>query len=930
MREYIEKMKNWDKNTVNEEQNFKPTTKEPVNDFSKSNENNTNTELNAQGVNLTETDVLLTEKEQSLKKKIFSLAKMESLVFSDPKLSSVYDEMSENGEEKYGYHYNETIMNIIFNDYVLNSSKYLQKYKMAVPKKKKRRDKSGINQLKKSHGGAGMTPIDNTKELKENEEPTKVQFLVNDVSGDGELFAYFPEEQYNDKYKSGYSHVGQHSAVHPKYAEESREATPEEYADLKAELESIGYNLEVLNGMSETTGASSSGAYGAPMGMISRQVNELDKPAITMKHNENIENDETIDETSTTGSVGGDGMGSGGYATPAAWGKGDLIKGKQSPITAKPIWQGGKVIQESEYLTDPSGFQKLVEEYEMDDNATSNENMYTSKDQLIGVKITRELVPQIAGDALYAVAIQLANQIIPVATWDDLPDTNSMWDYIDQNGGMTWEVLKEAVKDAVNDRLDGADFPINEEAKSQSQRGLIFGKRNQYKTKEATPDKWKWIWDEDWENKGKLPDKVDETAGVQTDITDQANAAKSAVKGKSIDSAISDKVEDEIDNEIEKNNDNITETETSMIGDNPTTMALKPEPEGSVSTGNVPTGLNDNSMNEEKLFEDLDNELNAYSIHQEKLMKIDEDRKPSSLVLKDRLGKENQSNFKSDMKKSDTKDVIDVEKELQWKDQQTDVKDPQKLGADIEKKALKVTDGEALKNVGNSANDKGDEIPKRNFTDDEQDEVDLLRKGLGDFVFDNKPDERFEERMKKDMGDDLYKKRQEKMEFSAKAPMYNKEEQPVDDSDDKKTQFDKYKTGFNDKIGINESMISGRYHDVLNKSHMIDFELKDVQLTESIENLYPIDFTGLGNSYNSKSIDNKIIVNEAVVNALNTYKYYTNGSDVFAIENKKSLNENENVEKPIVSEDVNKMKHLLGYKPSKFVNTDSIKKNRGF
>jgi hypothetical protein len=86
--------------------------------------------------NLNEVDDLLTEKEQSLKKKIFKLSKMEALVFSDPKLSMVYDDMAINGEEKYGYHYNETIMNMIFNDYVLNSPKYLQKYKMAIPKEK--------------------------------------------------------------------------------------------------------------------------------------------------------------------------------------------------------------------------------------------------------------------------------------------------------------------------------------------------------------------------------------------------------------------------------------------------------------------------------------------------------------------------------------------------------------------------------------------------------------------------------------------------------------------------------------------------------------------------------------------------------------------------------------------------------------------------
>lgn len=42
-------------------------------------------------------------------------------------------------------------------------------------------------------------------------------------------------------------------------------------------------------------------------------------------------------------------------------------------------------------------------------------------------------------------------------------------------------------------------------AVSQRQRGLIFGKRNQYGSEDKTPKKWKWIWEEGWENRGKLP-----------------------------------------------------------------------------------------------------------------------------------------------------------------------------------------------------------------------------------------------------------------------------------------------------------------------------------------------------------------------------------------------------------------------------------------
>ena len=139
---------------MDEEKVFKPTLREPMSDqstkftkdFKKEMIKHNQMDIATQ---IKEADGLLTEKEQSLKKKIFSLPKMEALVFGDPKLSAIYDDMAENGEEKYGYHYNETIMNMIFNDYVLNSQKYLAKYKMAIPKEKKRRDKSGINQLKK-------------------------------------------------------------------------------------------------------------------------------------------------------------------------------------------------------------------------------------------------------------------------------------------------------------------------------------------------------------------------------------------------------------------------------------------------------------------------------------------------------------------------------------------------------------------------------------------------------------------------------------------------------------------------------------------------------------------------------------------------------------------------------------------------------------
>lgn len=86
--------------------------------------------------------------------------------------------------------------------------------------------------------------------METDKDKTKVWFLVNEKEeNNNDLFGYFPEANYNDfstTTKTCYSHVGQHSACHVDYAKESRLATPEEYNDLKIELESIGYNLEIL------------------------------------------------------------------------------------------------------------------------------------------------------------------------------------------------------------------------------------------------------------------------------------------------------------------------------------------------------------------------------------------------------------------------------------------------------------------------------------------------------------------------------------------------------------------------------------------------------------------------------------------------------------------------------------------------------------
>lgn len=101
---------------------------------------------------------------------------------------------------------------------------------------------------------------------------TYVVFLIHKENN--ELFAYFPYEKYHSyksKIRTCYAHIGQHSACSPEYAKESRLATEQEYKDLRNELESIGYNLEILDGLKRKNAISKivypvNCKFGAPMG----------------------------------------------------------------------------------------------------------------------------------------------------------------------------------------------------------------------------------------------------------------------------------------------------------------------------------------------------------------------------------------------------------------------------------------------------------------------------------------------------------------------------------------------------------------------------------------------------------------------------------------------------------------------------------------
>ena len=74
---------------------------------------------------------------------------------------------------------------------------------------------------------------------------TQVKFYLEKDS-ENEVFAYFPDLVWCATNKTCYAHIGQHSACHPNYVKECKEANLPQYLDLFNELQSIGYNDLVL------------------------------------------------------------------------------------------------------------------------------------------------------------------------------------------------------------------------------------------------------------------------------------------------------------------------------------------------------------------------------------------------------------------------------------------------------------------------------------------------------------------------------------------------------------------------------------------------------------------------------------------------------------------------------------------------------------
>lgn len=949
---------------------------------------------------LNEIDSLLNEKEQSLKKKIFSLSKMEALVFSDPKLTSVYDEMSVNGEEKYGYHYNETIMNMIFNDYVLNSSKYLQKYKMAIPKKKKRRDKSGINKLRhdsekiatpqqkavdetttagSAGGSAGYVGYAGPAAWSKTAEPMRKPLYVGGTVVDenvnylidASVFKLLAENfdqdgveepQFSQKTNvKPYDNPEINNTIIDKTSAFSSDTVKQwdkpdtelEYHTLKSgifdnphingsvdeSLDNFYQNMNPKDAIAKAKIDYSSAMKQNNQGLADKISGNLKTFLSSKGYNWNQDPSalEIIDEKAVSKAQ------QRFMGMVHAVQKGDLPANKVGKSVAKAAksmnpddvddFAGTKHDKLPEKIDEDYSITKLnplkqigwmsipsykyggVAVFEINNEDSFGKNL--KADYIIGSPYEIEYMLKPYGENNYVVndnprfwsryvfvdedthrvyALNEDDKYKYFAKYKDIS--------IDPNKNWTYNIDMEKFVRSIDDlKKKGATFKFMD---SDLEYNSIQEDENQeYDLSEYEP------------TIRKIVNNINSIEQLSDMMKYFVKQYKIADKDKAIAVImLAKKLFDEknVVNEVSM----IDHNDTSMKTSEPIDTQGSGVDRGMMNnSGNISEKIKEKDMkeNEKENLDELLNELDNLSEQHNKLVVMAEDRKPSALVLKDRLGNENAKNFKDDFNNSGTKETIDVEKELQYADQQTPVGDnPYKNGEDIEKKVSE----KALENVGDSTAD-GKHVPKRNLTDDEAKEVDDYRLGLGDVKFDNEVGEKFENRMKTDMGDDFYAKRQRRLEVQANQPMYNKDVQPTETEKEKPIDItNKFKQN------LGESMITGKYVNSIGKTRLIDFMAADVIISESVQDDFTkISLDGLGNTYENKlnTNTNKLEINENVVEVIDSYNFYLKENKVYAVKKLSVLNENKEVANTVINENLDKMKHLLGYNPNNFVKT---------
>jgi hypothetical protein len=290
-------------------------------------------------------------------------------------------------------------------------------------------------------------------------------------------------------------------------------------------------------------------------------------------------------------------------------------------------------------------------------------------------------------------------------------------------------------------------------------------------------------------------------------------------------------------------------------------------PGGSTILNNIKLNESKDYLTNPKMFESI-------------VEQLEEEKRHSAMVLKDRLAKQNEKNFYDDLKKN--KEISDSVKKAATKADNSKIKS----SMDLEKEQMK----REFKPV------------KFDQKEDFKSEYDQITKGMEDLDYDIEPSDKFKERVKKEMGEEIYDKGRERVELKKDQVMYKKDKFPSEDPV-------KYKKRFEESYHV-----STKYKDQFGKMKFVDFRLDESVYNDDCDNFIKLNFAGIGNTYTSK-----VELNESVKNILDNYEFYYDNVNDIIYHKKISDNINESM-------DLNKFRHLTGYNPSKYVSTKGNKK----
>jgi len=252
---------------------------------------------------------------------------------------------------------------------------------------------------------------------------------------------------------------------------------------------------------------------------------------------------------------------------------------------------------------------------------------------------------------------------------------------------------------------------------------------------------------------------------------------------------------------------------------------------------------------------------------------LEEEKRHSAMILRDRLAKENEKNFYNDIKIN--KEISDSVKKAMKSNSEPKIKSSQ----DLEKEQM----SKEFKPV------KFDQ--KEDFTS----EYDKITKGMEDLDYDIEPSDKYKDRVKKEMGEELYNKGRERVVMKSEQPLYNKDTQPTQDNV-------KYKKSFKESYHV-----SAKYKDQFSKINIVDFKLNESLYSDNVDNFIELSIAGIGNTYT-----NKVELNESVKNILDEYTFYYDNVN-------KNIYHKNNIVNIDESLNINKFKHLALYNPNKYV-----------